>query len=251
MQNIKSLMSDHYELLTELNTIFCQEHGSLLFTDLPRLQHSFNNADVSNESITYDSPLIEIRNYFPPAHTIPKSDPEIQYIDIGISLKHITIQDVTSHIQDPILRLDGFDIVLKTQHFPNYYIASWHLDKRIVSPSYSVIEPEYHFTFGGRKMEELYATNWDFGSSLIMRAPRIMHPPMDIILGIDFILTQFIPNEYSNIFVANKKYKAIVNKMKQVLWKPYAIALAKNFYSSWTDVEGLTFDDTFCKNIIG
>ncbi|OJW99605.1 MAG: hypothetical protein BGO70_14345 [Bacteroidetes bacterium 43-93] len=250
---VKELMVRHHKLLTELNTSFIQEHGSPLFIDLAKLAECCNSCDVDDDTITYDAPKITVRNYFPPAHTIPASNSHgIQHIDIALSLNNITIRKPAAKIQDPLTRLDGFDITLQTQHnHPNYYYASWHLDKRIVSERYSLIEPEYHLTFGGRNMEKLYAQNMDFGSALIVRAPRIMHPPMDVILGIDFILNQFIDREYSGDILENVSYRDIVSTMRGYLWKPFATGLAKNFYTSWNDSHNLSFDDEFCKNVVG
>ena len=144
---------------------------------------------------------------------------------------------------------------------------AWHLDREkplaTEAKPNANIHPKYHISFGGglitkaRRKELGIGENgekiqFDFGQTLFIGTPRFMHPPMDIILGIDFILSHYVSKDYAEIFLKNTKYQRIVKTMKEALWKPYAFSLANNFCSNWAnDTQHFAFDDTFCKSIIG
>ncbi len=115
--------------------------------------------------------------------------------------------------------------------------CAWHLDKHISEagdgkPHYS--HPEFHFTFGGNKMP-----NKDYGATLIFPTPRFAYPPMDAILGVDFILQNYYHKDRIKNIIQNPIYRDIIRKSQERLWKPYFKSLA----SKWiTDCE---FNDNF------
>lgn len=121
--------------------------------------------------------------------------------------------------------------------------CSWHLDRHISKPhdgptKYS--HPSYHFTFGGRKME---AKGQNFGSCLILPSPRLAHPPMDAILGIDFILKNYFhKNKIKNI-INTPEYIDIVHKSQERLWLPYFSSIT----SKWLNF-GKIFNSQFTYN---
>lgn len=49
------------------------------------------------------------------------------------------------------------------------------------------IHPHFHLTWGGDTMKGL-----GLGDVLLLPTPRISYPPLDIILGIDFVLSNFV-----------------------------------------------------------
>lgn len=87
--------------------------------------------------------------------------------------------------------------------------------------------PYYHFQFGGDELMSI-----DTGGSLFLSAPRIAHPPMDLFLGIHFIISNFF-NKKQYAFVDklmnDDTYKGIICRAQQRLWDPYF-----NSYSNGT-----------------
>lgn len=187
-----------------------------------------------------------------PNHTVPKllkeceASLEIELIITG----DVKINQPQDSINDPINDIKSFDIVVTT----NKYISSWHLDRHEVKAEdgpCDYIHPIYHFTHGGHKMEGFSINDDDyFGNTIIMRNPRLMHPPMDLILGIDFIFNQFLPSNDLSI-LNDRAYNDIVTEVKSFLWKPFALALAKNYCSS-ISVDGslLNFNKDFVTSTI-
>jgi len=87
--------------------------------------------------------------------------------------------------------------------------------------------PAYHFQFGGNKLtkEEI-----DYGQALFLDSPRIMHHPMEFILAIDFILSNFFPRIWQKI-KSNRQYKKIIQKYQKQFIKPYFQSIAHSFNS--------------------
>lgn len=183
-----------------------------------------------------------------PSKTIPNILRECeQNLEITLITKEVKIKILNQNdIINPIESLK-FDIIIKCDQ----YVASWHLDQHEKDENDGVstyLHPQSHFTFGGYVMEE---ANTEYGNAIIMRNPRLMHPPMDLILGIDFIFNQFLPREKLPI-LEDKVYIALMRQVKQILWKPYLLALANNFCDNWNiETQDLKFDTKFCESLIG
>jgi hypothetical protein len=247
---------NYKELLTQFGNKlndYAKELGSYgidsnIITDVSK------NCEFKNNIWSYPSRPIKfiLSHEDIPNHTVPKLLKEYKAtleIDLIIT-GDIKINLPQNSINDPINSIKGFDIVVTT----NGYVSSWHLDRHEVQPNNGrcdYIHPIYHFTHGGHKMEGYTATIDDyFGNAIIMRNPRLMHPPMDLILGIDFIFNQFIPNKKLSI-LSDKAYIDIVNQVKVFLWRPFALAIAKN-YCSTIAIDGniMTFNNEFVKSTI-
>ena len=87
------------------------------------------------------------------------------------------------------------------------------------------IHPTYHFQFGGRKIKD---AGIDFGQALFMDTPRIMYHPMDVFLGIDFILSNFFPETWRK-FKKNGAYANLIKKYQKYFIYPYFKTISKHF----------------------
>ncbi|GCC53216.1 hypothetical protein SanaruYs_34590 [Chryseotalea sanaruensis] len=123
--------------------------------------------------------------------------------------------------------------------------SSWHLDRHIYSlkdnaPNYS--HPLYHLAFGGVKMEPMEK---DYGRSIILPAPRIIHPPMDAVLGIDFILQNYKNKHSIKKVIEDSDYRKIVKNSQARLWKPFF----ESIYSHWNP-SGFNIHNEFSPKMI-
>jgi len=113
------------------------------------------------------------------------------------------------------------------------------------------LHPVYHLTFGGHHMENQQTDeNDEFGRALIIRTPRIMHSPMELILGLDFIFNHFIPSTELDL-LSDRSYISVVKTLKANLWMPFALALAKNYCDN-IDIDGdpFEFDKKFVSSVL-
>lgn len=61
----------------------------------------------------------------------------------------------------------------------------------------------------------------NYGDLLILDAPRLMHPPLDLFLAVDFLLTNFIESRTWKNLRADTTYQAIVIDSQKDWWKGY------------------------------
>lgn len=148
-------------------------------------------------------------------------------ISISLSIKISgSIYDNIKNIQNPLnsllfdIEIEGFRENVNTQDVDVLY-SSWHLDRHIFSdgdgtPKYS--HPLYHFTYGGDKME---AKGDIYGNCIVLPTPRIAYPPMDAILGIDFILQNYFHKEKISDIIQDTEYIEMIQRAQERLLKPY------------------------------
>lgn len=122
----------------------------------------------------------------------------------------------------------------------NDFYASWHLDKHLSGGAKpNSIHPEYHLTFGGNRLESKGVEN--FGRALILPTPRIIHPPMDIFLGVDFILQNYFPYQKIANLLEDSAYQEIIERSQHRLWYPYYSSI----FSKWEKTAIDTYEEGF------
>lgn len=230
-QIIASDIFDFAELLVSHNII---QDAKSLYDASARLQNSQNTTEWR-----YECGNLKFSVEGTVAGTIPQ---QISFVEIFFNISTVGMFPNDDVCRNPLSELN-FDIELEgfrelEDKIDNYF-ASWHLDKNIKSTQTSYIHPEYHLTFGGNRLEGKGVDN--FGSTLILPSPRIAYPPMDVILGIDFILQNYFPLEKISKILDESRYKEIVLNSQQRLWKPYYLALS----SVWNSLSYTTFEQGF------
>jgi hypothetical protein len=121
--------------------------------------------------------------------------------------------------------------------------SAWHMDMD-TNPDNDFVHPLFHINFGGKELEELA----DTGEILLLRSPRLMHPPLDIFLAVDFVVQNFFGRKHT-IF-QEFEYQRIMAKYRELHWKPYILAFASNYYD-FSAPPPLSINKTFSQNILG
>lgn len=166
-----------------------------------------------------------------PRNTLPK---EVKYCEAVLDMS------IREGIPDKKLIKDNiesysFAILLRgiIQDEKKYVCARWHLDAD--NDGNDHVHPKYHLTFGGNEMEN--AEN-----ILMLKSPRLPHPPMDCILGIDFILRHFVRKELCSNIIEHPTYQQGVREAHERLWRPYYTAIS----NYWCRCNQLTIDKRQC-----
>lgn len=218
-ENSKKSISDDLEKLAEL----LNDHG--LCKDTSSLYQASNlRYDTTNSNWKYYINIPITVNTLP-SHMRPT---EVECLEINFSIQIEGKFLGENVVENPIDDLK-FDIAINGLSDKGEHIATWHLDKHIGKDGdgkSKFIHPEYHFSFGGNKMWE---QNLDYGNILIHPSPRLPHPPMDAILGVDFILQNFIDKDDILRLISTPEYKVIVRNSQRRLWMPYMLAAAKHW----------------------
>ena len=96
--------------------------------------------------------------------------------------------------------------------------------------------PSYHLQYSPEANSD--EDEFNHGNILLMETPRIIHPPLDFILGFDYILSNFAPHRHQALLEDNT-YNSLVHKYQDKIWKPYYRRLS----SFWDTREEKTHDD--------
>lgn len=144
----------------------------------------------------------DVQGYFDPA---PAADP----------LRHVSLEITLEALGSNKERL----------------IHSWHFDRHVGDPKKAPGEteaahPRYHFHFGGNRMRAFAAQNqlqW-FPHVLLLEGPRPAHPPLDGVLAIDFLLSNFFASAWRRLRETTD-YVQVIASAQRRLWKPYADVL--------------------------
>lgn len=107
----------------------------------------------------------------------------------------------------------------------NEYISGFHIDMVTNEDtenfdSDSLVHPLHHAQFGFKEDKED-----SFGRMMLMNTPRLLHPPLDIILGIDYILSNFAIDLQKKLR-SNQQYISLLKKYQKIIWKPYFESIA-------------------------
>lgn len=163
------------------------------------------------------------------AGTIP---PEVKMF--SIFLTHNCRLDMTKDFQtqDPFLNESGYSFVIdivgyKAEKGSDGYYSTIRLDRHITGGGITkVCHPFYHIQFGGDSVASKHT-----GELMLTSSPRIAHPPMDLFLGIHFILDNFFNKtshpEIKNLF-QDYDYQLILLRAQKRLWEPYFQAFSLN-----------------------
>jgi hypothetical protein len=151
--------------------------------------------------------------------TIPHNT---EFLQIYCTHKCQFNEDTDISLSDPIIDyelqidINGFSEEKKEHKF------SWHLDKHIEEeednkPKFT--HPCYHFQAAGNSIE-----NIDSGDLVLLSAPRIPHPPMDLFLTFHFVVNNFFSSkDYSFVgeLLNDYDYQEIIKRAQNRVWEPY------------------------------
>lgn len=159
-----------------------------------------------------------------PQKAIPSSVGK--YLQVVMNFK---IQGKCSDELTDLIKLLEFSIVVTSDD--GAYLSSWHFDKHIVSEEGGDGEPEdahplYHFQYGGKNLAPLQG---DHGGILILPSPRIGHPPMDVVLAIDFVLSNFAGAHWKSLREKTDYSRRLIEAQERYL-KPYV----ESMFSWWS-----------------
>lgn len=150
---------------------------------------------------------------------IPRNTtPSVSILDVLLDLAY----KETNNTEIPISQY-CFRITAVGQKQGDVFQSSWHLDYDN-NTGQNYIHPHFHLTWGGDILKNL-----NLGDVLLLPTPRISYPPMDIVLGIDFVLSNFVKVDLYRQIQNDSQYKAAVKNAQEKYWKPYMLSLAHHW----------------------
>ncbi len=157
-----------------------------------------------------------------------KSHKKVQNLELIFDMKICMDFKSFTDLQDPFSDF-AFNIKIfgnEESDLETKLVYTLHFDKHDGSSS-PMPHPCYHFQLGGRELKDNIT---DYGQALFLDSPRIMHHPMEFILGIDFVLSNFFPEIWHDIKRSPDYFDTIKKYQKQFI-QPYFQSIANSFNS--------------------
>lgn len=155
-----------------------------------------------------------------------KSHKRVQNLELIFDMKICMDFKSFTDLQDPFSDF-AFNIKIfgnEESDLETKLVYTLHFDKHDGSSS-PMPHPSYHFQLGGRELKDNIT---DYGQALFLDSPRIMHHPMEFILGIDFVLSNFFPKIWNDI-KKSPDYFDTIKKYQQYFMQPYYQSIANSF----------------------
>jgi hypothetical protein len=204
--------------LVLLNHGVCNDTGPIYSaanecrTAKPKGNRSFWGYSITN---------LIFRRLRPACCFLPK---KVSDLTLTLDIRVVGICDEGKDVIDPMQELViDIKITGKAEDQRNV-CCIWHLDRHedeLGSQSPDEAHPRYHFQYGGRLLES-ETVNFNHGDSLLLKSPRVAHPPLDGILGIDFIISNFFGSEWRKLKL-DGTYNNLIKNAQNRFWKPYVI----------------------------
>lgn len=155
---------------------------------------------------------------------------------IGFSSAEVIVEiDLESEVKewlnlnDPFTSL-SFRSLLKgsnTQTNKIHYL-SFHIDRHNGAET-AEIHPLYHLQYlQNAKVKP--KDDFDHGESLQLDIPRMMHFPMELILGVSFLLSNYAPAVYKKL-IQDRQFVKLFQEYQNRVWRPYINSL-ENFWTA-------------------
>ncbi|WP_134706018.1 hypothetical protein [Rahnella sp. CJA17(1/100)] len=235
MNNNEALLDDMYRLRSFLDRYgICQDTGPI-----NRLIVKLNANKQGEHAEAFEYSLddlvfhIEEKNgtICPPQIT-PKSSPIEIHLELILKsngvYNFINIKEMSGQLRLVAEWLNDAsdDGEIKTSH------TAWHFDFHVPESNDGTnlfCHPRFHIQNGGNRLTDSLQ---NYGDLMIMDAPRLPLPPMDVVLAIDFILSNFFGSVWQEA-LCDSEYRDVVSRAQERWWRPYY----EGIYQHWTNRE--------------
>lgn len=209
-------MSGYSQIISDINDVSYLLQKAQLCLDLSPITAAIGKIPKSCSKdglIGYSVDKLKFQITDIPRGTLPSNIEILElYLNIEIHEKKLKEQEVKYPIKADenlsynfSLELEGLDDSAVCHY------ASWHLDfDKKDEKDVDFIHPVFHMTFGGNYLKKKIQEGNDFGHMLLLLSPRIPYPPMDLILGIDFVLRNFFKKSQIQGILENRQYQRAV-----------------------------------------
>lgn len=184
---------------------------------------------LKDKSVHADYWGYEIEDFKIPVETVrhlrPKSV-DVKKVELILNMKLVADKNNWDNLNDPLVELN-FNVIVKgagaTPHF-----FCFHIDKHDHATMQATEEPHpvYHLQFSSNPMD---TEEFNYGEIMVLDTPRIIHHPIDFILGIGFLTSNFFPMAFDDM-MSDGYFAGLYKRYQEKILQPYFHTLA----STWT-----------------
>lgn len=183
----------------------------------------FKDGSVDSETWGYEIEDFDL-NIPDTRHIAPDG---VGNLKLSLALKMIANCCDWDNMNDPLREL-SFRVTIKGLADKDYY-SGFHIDRHDFQQQ-GEIHPVYHFQ---HMVKPLEVNEFSYGNVLSIDTPRIMHYPLEFVLGIGYLTSNFFPDAYE-ILLNDGHFVNLYREYQSRLWKPYAHTLA-HFWKPYSE----------------
>ena len=189
-------------------------HGSVNFKD--HLSDEFWGYTISDIKFRVDQSTLK--------HISPTGFTNVEVI---INLDVESKINEWGKLNDPFRSLSFRSLIKGTNSKTGkVHYLGFHVDRYDGSET-KEIHPLYHLQYvQNSKIKS--KEEFDHGETLQLDVPRMMHVPVELILGVSIILSNFSPSIYSKL-IKERQFVNLCKKYQERIWRPYFNSL-ENFW---------------------
>lgn len=124
---------------------------------------------------------------------------------------------------DPFIEL-AYNVMIKGVGQKTYHFG-FHIDKHVGNVNTKEPHPIYHLQYNFNPTK---SNNPNLGDLFYIDTPRIMHKPVDFILGIGFLTSNFYPIAFESL-IDEREFVKLQQSYQTAIWKPYFHTLANQW----------------------
>ncbi|MGN6602470.1 MAG: hypothetical protein ACTHK8_08450 [Ginsengibacter sp.] len=147
----------------------------------------------------------------------------ITNLEMILNMKVIANSAEWTTLSDPLLEMH-FNVIIRGIGTETHYLC-FHIDRHDPGDNTTEPHPIYHLQY---VVNPYKVNNFNYGSVLQIDTPRIMHYPMDFILGVGFLTSNFFPIAFECL-LDDGTFANLYKEYQERLWKPFVHSLADHW----------------------
>ncbi|NLU96288.1 hypothetical protein [Chitinophaga sp. Ak27] len=152
-------------------------------------------------------------------------------VELSLNMKLIADYTVWDNLNDPMLELN-FNVSVRGLSSSGSHYFCLHIDRHDLSLHADEPHPVYHLQYTTNPKRD---EGFDYGHTLFLDTPRIIHHPVDFILGIGFLTTNFFPLAFDQI-MDDGYFLSLYKRYQEKIMQPYFQTLASHWNYSAQNV---------------
>ncbi len=194
-------------------------HNAIADLSNPERIPLLKNGDAKENVWGYD-----IENFVLPLDTLKHVTPnDIKKGEIVLNMKLRGNIENWESFNDPFVEL-AFKVLIKGVGNDRTYHFGFHIDKHTGGNS-DEPHPIYHLQYDFNPTD---SAEPNLGDLFYVDTPRIMHKPMDFILGVGFLTSNFFPTGFQ-VLCEKREFIKLNTTYQQSVWRPYFHTLANKW----------------------
>lgn len=166
----------------------------------------------------------EIEDFEIPLDTLKHVKPlTINSGSVTLNLKVRANVNSWNDMNDPFLELN-FNVNIKGIGDKVYHFG-FHIDRHDMATTPNEPHPIYHIQYN---LNPNNSKVFDYGSIMYIDTPRLLHFPLDFILGVGFLTSNFFPTAFS-LLSEERAFVKLNTQYQERIMKPYFHTLANHW----------------------